>query len=229
MDSKLSGTANTDLVWSWGNFGNTFANGKGLGSVGQMAGSLGLLGSGIGQLMLSGVAGELASAQASAYRLQGQLSSASYRDQGNVAVRNMGIVQQEGLDAATLRYEQLGREIAAQRVTTAGSGIDASSKVVSKAESTSRKNAGWDVEHISKQAKIAADNYNQQAAAAYKNSAFAQIQSEYQARVAEIQGDLADKTAFANGIGGIVGGTLRLLSGAFSGGLGSAGAGNGFP
>ena len=110
------------------------------------------------------------------------------------------LVQQKGLDETTLRYNALGAEIARQRVSAAGSGIDLSSRTVGKAEQTSRANAAWDVTRISRNTKIAADNYNAQAEAAARNSAYAKINGEYQARVAEIQGDLSEKMGLLNGI-----------------------------
>ena len=163
--------------------------------------------SGIGTAMQGGMgigtalaAQDFADVQASAYRWAGEQQAAELRRQGQAAVKNIGIVQQQGLDAATLRYNALGEEIARQRVAAAGSGIDLSSRTVGKAEQTSRKNAAWDVTRISRQTKIAADNWNEQAEAAFRNSAYAQIQGEYQAEVAEIQGRLQKNMGLFSGI-----------------------------
>ena len=164
--------------------------------------------------------------QASAFRWAGQQQAAELRRQGQAAVKNIGIVQQQGLDAATLRYNALGEEIARQRVAAAGSGIDLSSRTVGKAEQTSRKNAAWDVTRISRNTKIAADNWNEQAEAAFRNSAYAQIQGEYQAKVAEIQGDLQKKMGLFSGITQSVLGIAQAGVGGYM--MGSGGSGGGF-
>ena len=188
--------------------------------------------SGIGTAMQGGMsigtalaAPAFADIQASAFRWAGQQQAAELRRQGQAAVRNIGIVQQQGLDAATLRYNALSDEIARQRVSAAGSGIDLSSRTVGKAEQTSRKNAAWDVTRIGRNAKIAADNWNEQAEAAFRNSAYAQIQGEYQAEVAEIQGRLQKNMGLFSGITQSVlgiaqagGGGAMMASGGGSGG-----------
>lgn len=163
--------------------------------------------SGIGTAMQGGMsigsalaAPAFADINASAFRWAGQQQAAELKRQGQAAVKNIGIVQQQGLDAATLRYNALGEEIARQRVAAAGSGIDLSSRTVGKAEQTSRKNAAWDVSRISRNTKISADNWNEQAEAAFRNSAYAQIQGEYQAEVAEIQGRLQKNMGLFSGI-----------------------------
>ena len=198
----------------------------------NLAGLSGML-SGIGTAIQGGIgigsalaAPSFADAQAGVYRWAGQQGAADLRRQGDAAVRNIGIVQQQGLDAATLRYNALGAEIAQQRVAAAGSGIDLSSRTVGKAEQTSRKNAVWDVSRISRNTKIAADNYNAQAEAAYRNSAFAQINGEYQAEVAEIQGDLQKKMGLLSGISQMVLGNLQTAISV--GSMFAGGAGGGF-
>lgn len=190
--------------------------------------------SGIGMSLQGGAqigsalgAREFASIQASAYEFAGRQSAADLKRRGDAAVRNIGIVQQKGLDAATLRYNALGHEIAAQRVAAAGSGIDLSSRTVGKAEETSRRNAAWDVSRISRNTQIAAQNYNEQAEMAYRNSAFAQINGEYQAEVANIQGRLQKNIGLFSGISQAVLGDLQTGIGVtkmFMGG----GAGGGF-
>ena len=178
--------------------------------------------SGIGTAMQGGMgigtalaAPAFADVQASAFRWAGQQQAAELRRQGQAAVKNIGIVQQQGLDAATLRYNALSEEIARQRVAAAGSGIDLSSRTVGKAEQTSRKNAAWDVSRISRQTKIAADNYNDQAEMAYRNSAYAKITGDYQAEVADINGRLQYNIGMANGISQLVSGGLKLAAGGF--------------
>ena len=141
---------------------------------------------------------------ASAARFQGKLSSEDYERQGQAAVRNIGIVQQKGLDETTLRYNALRNEIAAQRVSAAGSGIDLSSRTVGKAEQSSRKAAAWDVSRISERTQIAAQNFNEQAETAYRNSAFATINGEYGAKMAKIQGDLNSDLAEISGKFGMI-------------------------
>ena len=193
--------------------------------------------SGIGTAMQGGMgigsalaAPAFADVQASAYRWAGQQQASELRRQGQAAVKNIGIVQQQGLDAATLRYNALGEEIARQRVAAAGSGIDLSSRTVGKAEQTSRKNAAWDVTRISRNTKIAADNWNEQAEAAFRNSAYAQIQGEYQAEVAEIQGRLQKNMGLFSGITQSALGIAQAWGsgiGIFSGGSGSGGSGSG--
>ena len=141
---------------------------------------------------------------ASDARFQGKLQSEDLARQGESAVKNIGIVQRQGIDSATLRYNALGAEIARQRVSAAGSGIDLSSNAVSKVEQASRRNAAWDVSRISRNTKIAADNYNAQAEMAFRNSAFAQINSEYAAKQAEIQGELNSSLAEISGKFGMI-------------------------
>lgn len=141
---------------------------------------------------------------ASDARFQGKLQSEDLARQGESAVKNIGIVQQQGIDSATLRYNALGAEVARQRVAAAGSGIDLSSNAVGKAEQASRRNAAWDVSRISRNAKIAADNYNAQAEMAFRNSAFARINGEYAARQAEIQGELGSSLAEISGKFGMI-------------------------
>ena len=196
-------------------------------------GALGGLLGGVGQAMQGGIqigtalaAGDFAANQASAFRWAGQQQAAELKRQGQAAVKNIGIVQQQGLDAATLRYNALGEEIARQRVAAAGSGIDLSSRTVGKAEQTSRKNAAWDVTRISRNTKIAADNWNEQAEAAFRNSAYAQIQGEYQAKVAEIQGDLQKNMGLFSGITQSVLGIAQAGVGGYM--MGSGGKGGGF-
>lgn len=196
-------------------------------------GGAGTVLSGIGTSMQGGVgigsalgAREFASIQASAYEFAGRQGAADLKRQGDAAVRNIGIAQQKGLDAATLRYNALGNEIAAQRVAAAGSGIDLSSRTVGKAEETSRRNAAWDVSRISRSTKIAADNYNEQAEAAYRNSAYAQINGEYQAEVAEIQGRLQKNIGLFSGITQAVLGDLQMVAGGAM--MYNGGAGGGF-
>ncbi len=141
---------------------------------------------------------------ASAARFQGKLSAEDYARQGQAAVRNIGIVQQKGLDETTLRYNALRNEIAAQRVSAAGSGIDLSSRTVGKAEQSSRKAAAWDVSRIGERTQIAAQNFNEQAETAYRNSAFATINGEYAAQMAKIQGDLNSDLAEISGKFGMI-------------------------
>ena len=198
-------------------------------------GALGGLLGGVGQAMQGGIqvgtalaAGDFAANQASAYRWAGQQSAADLQRQGQAAVKNIGIVQQQGLDAATLRYNALGEVISRQRVAAAGSGIDLSSRTVGKAEQTSRKNAAWDVSRISRQTKIAADNWNEQAEAASRNSAYAKINGEYQAKVAEIQGDLSETMGLLSGITSWSLGLARIgvgIGGVYSGGNSGSGFG----
>lgn len=162
-----------------------------------------------------------ADAMSSAYRAQGELAardaafqgqflSVDLRRQGDAAVKNIGIVQQQGLDAATLRYNALGNEIARQRVSAAGSGIDLSSRTVGKAEETSRRNAAWDVSRISRSTKISADNLNEQAEMAYKNSAFATVSADYQGKMAKIQGDMNADLAEISGTFGMIRGGINM-------------------
>ena len=161
----------------------------------------------------------LSSAYASQARLaasdalfQGKMQAADYRRAGDAAVKNIGIVQKQGMDSATLRYNALNAEVAAQRVSAAGSGIDLSSRTVGKAEQTSRRNAAWDVSRISERTKIAADNYNDQAEMAYRNSAFAQIAGDYGAKMAKIQGDMNSELAEISGKFGMIRGGLNTIT-----------------
>ena len=165
-----------------------------------------------------------ADVQASAYRWAGAQQAAELRRQGDAAVKNIGIVQQQGLDRTTLRYGALRGEIAAQRVAAAASGIDLSSRTVGKVEQTSRRNAAWDVARISRNTKIAADNYNAQAEAAYRNSAYAQITADYQAEVAKIQGNLQRNMGMLSGISSFVFGSMQAgVGGAMMAGGGGGG------
>ena len=187
--------------------------------------------SGVGTAMSGGfslgsalAAPAFAANQASAYRWAGEQQAADLERQAQAAVRNIGIVQQKGLDETTLRYNALGAEIARQRVSAAGSGVDLSSRTVGKAERTSRANAAWDVSRIRRNTKIAADNYNAQAEAAARNSAYAKINGEYQARVAEIQGDLQKTMGMWSSITQMTLGSAQWMS-AVSGGSTGGGFG----
>lgn len=175
------------------------------------------IGSGIGMITTALQADAMSSAYqrqarmaASASRFEGELAAGDYRRAGDAAVKNIGIVQQQGLDSTTLRYNALNAEIAAQRVSAAGSGIDLSSRTVGKAEQTARKSAAWDVSRISEKTKTAADNYNTQAEMAYRNSAFAQINGEYGAQMAKIHGDLNSSLAEISGKFGLIRGGLNV-------------------
>lgn len=179
---------------------------------GVIGGAQGFAQGGIG-IFNALTARQMADTQASAYRFAGEQSAADLKRQGDAAVKNIGIVQQQGLDSATLRYNALGEEIARQRVGWSGSGIDLSSRTVGKAEQTSRKNAAWDVARIGRQTKIAADNWNDQAEMAYRNSAYAKIAGDYQAELAEINGRMQKNI-------GIFGGIMNMIPGAAMLGVG---------
>jgi len=193
-------------------------NGKSgyFGSFSQLGGSLGQAMSGGASIGLALTAGANADVQASAYRWQGRQSAASLRKAGDNAVRNAGLAQKQGMDATTLRYEALGREISNQRVSTAGSGIDLSSKTAAKAAETSRINARSDITRISENTKTVTDNYALQAEEAYKNSAYAQIAGEYQAKVAQIQGDYQQFMGLLQGIPGAILGDIGLFGGGYA-------------
>lgn len=137
-------------------------------------------------------------------RLQGQLQSEDLRTAGDTAVRNIGIIQKQGMDASVIRLGALGREIAMQRVTAAGSGIDVGSRTVRKAAETSRTNASWDVARIGESTKIAADNLNAQAETAYRNSAYATVNADYFAKQAKVNSRLQARSAKINGTAGML-------------------------
>ena len=226
QDSGLGGASGGgmfDTLKGWGASAAGFLKSD-AGSL-MLGGVTDLFGGGLG-IWNAGTNRMYSDMQSSAYRFAGEQSAADLKRQGDAAVKNIGIVQQQGLDAATLRYNALGEEIARQRVAAAGSGIDLSSRTVGKAEQTSRKNAAWDVTRISRNTKIAADNWNEQAEAAFRNSAYAQIQGEYQARVAEIQGDLQKKMGLFSGITQSALGIAQAGVGGYM--MGSGGSGGGF-
>ena len=207
-----SGGGMFDTLKGWGASAAGFLSGD-AGSL-MLSGGIDLFKGGLG-IWNAGTSRMYSDMQSSAYRFAGEQSAADLKRQGDAAVKNIGIVQQHGLDAATSRYNALGEEIARQRVAAAGSGIDLSSRTVGKAEQTSRKNAAWDVSRISRQTKIAADNYNDQAEMAYRNSAYAKITGDYQAEVADINGRLQYNIGMANGISQMISGGLKLGAGAF--------------
>ena len=188
--------------------GGSGAGGGGIGGVQYfgkaLVGGLDMWNTALQSDFLSSAYQQQAQMAASDALFQGTMQAGDYRRAGDAAVKNIGIVQQQGLDSSTLRYNALNAEIAAQRVSAAGSGIDLSSRTVGKAEQTSRKNAAWDVSRISEKTKIAADNYNAQAEMAYRNSAFAQINGEYAAQQAQIQGDLNSSLAEISGKFGMI-------------------------
>ena len=212
QDGAASGGGMFDTLKGWGASAAGFLKSD-AGSL-MLGGATDLFKGGIG-IWNAGTNRMYSDMQASAYRFAGQQQAADLKRQGDAAVKNIGIVQRQGLDAATLRYNALGEEIARQRVAAAGSGIDLSSRTVGKAEQTSRRNAAWDVSRISRQTKIAADNYNDQAEMAYRNSAYAKITGDYQAKVADINGDLQYTIGMANGISQLVSGGLKLAAGGF--------------
>ena len=221
----------SDNWFSWSGLGKSMLGARGgsgegsggLNGVQFFAGSAASLANGLTSVFQ---AGTMASAYESQARLaagdalfQGQMQAGDYRRAGDAAVKNIGIVQKQGMDSATLRYNALNAEIAAQRVSAAGSGIDLSSRTVGKAEQTSRKNAAWDVSRISEKTKISADNYNAQAEMSFRNSAFAQINGEYGAQMAKIQGDLNSSLAEISGKFGLIRGGINAAYGAVKGGF----------
>jgi len=149
---------------------------------------------------------------ASAALFQGAIAAADYRQAGDTAVKNIGIVQREAADATTLRYNALQKEVSAQRVAAAGSGIDLSSRTVGKAEQSSRAAANWDVTRINATAKNRADSLNQQAEMAYRNSAFATINAEYQAETAKIMGDYQSELAGISGKFGMIKSGINMVN-----------------
>lgn len=207
-----------DANWSWNSwYSNQGAAGSLFGMYGGNDGGLNGVGY-FGKALANGIEAYTfmadADAMASAYRtqgrisamdarLQGRLQSEDLRAAGDTALRNVGVVQKQGMDASVMRLGALGREIARQRVTAAGSGIDVGSRTVRKAAETSRANASWDVARIGESTKMAADNLNAQAETAYRNSAYAMINADYAAKQAQINSHLMAKSAEINGQAGM--------------------------
>ena len=99
--------------------------------------------------------------------------------------QNHGLIQSDAMRSAALRYDAISREIASQRVSSAGSGLDLSSSTLAKAEESSRKFADSDVVAIAERAKVEGDNITRAAKEAMLESAYAQINGRYQARIAK--------------------------------------------
>lgn len=171
-----------------------------------------------------------ARSKASALRWQGRQQQKALREQGKLLAWNAGEAQREGREAAALRYDALEREIAAQRVHAAGSGIDMSSDVAARAERSSRKAAAQDVEKMERSAYYRALNYNRGAQNAFFNADQARIQGDLQAKIAKINGNMSMITGLIKGINQVGMGYLQMFSGGMMGGgtgFGTGGAGGG--
>ena len=184
-------------------------------------------GADIGDALVSPYA---ARSKASALRWQGRQQQKALREQGKLLAWNAGEAQREGREAAALRYDALGREIAAQRVHAAGSGIDMSSDVAARAERSSRKAAAQDVDKMARSAYYRALNYNRGAQNAFFNADQARIQGDLQAKIAKINGNMSMITGLIKGINQVGMGYLQMFSGGMMGGgtgFGTGGAGGG--
>ena len=184
-------------------------------------------GADIGDAMVSPYA---ARSKASALRWQGRQQQKALREQGKLLAWNAGEAQREGLEAAALRYDALGREIAAQRVRAAGSGIDMSSDVAARAERSSRKAAAQDVDKMARSAYYRALNYNRGAQNAFFNADQARIQGDLQAKIAKANGWANFGIGLAKGTAKQFFATMGLCAAPTVGGgtgFGTGGAGGG--
>lgn len=126
--------------------------------------------------------------QASAFKWQGRFSEKEQTRQGEQIAQGVGDIQRQGLDRAVLRYNALAREIGEQRSRGAGTGIDLSSDVVSRAEHSSRRAAAWDVGKIAEQTRQSANEQSLRAMSAFASAAYSRIQGDYQAKLARNRG-----------------------------------------
>lgn len=143
---------------------------------------------------------------ASAYSKR--VSAAGLEDQAKMHMFNAGEIQRQGWDRAALRYDELRREISRQRVTAAGSGIDLSSRTVSRAETSSRVGARWDVDQYSRTAQA---------------KSFAEVRNAMNARINSAYARAEAKFAKAAGNAGTINGVIGALGRAAGGIAGSIG------
>jgi len=160
---------------------------------------------------LSDSIGSYAASGAKAF--SARMGARGYDEQARMHARNVGAVQLETNDRIALRYDALMREISRQRVTAAGSGIDLSSRVVSRAETSSRAGARWDVDRISRTGQAQAYAENRNALAARKSSIWARAE----ARMAQNAGNAGLVNGIVGGLGRLAGGVALSFAGAYAG------------
>jgi len=160
---------------------------------------------------LSDAIGQYAASSAKSFT--SKMSARGYEEQAKMHARNVGAIQLETNDRIALRYDALKREISQQRVTAAGSGIDLSSRVVSRAETSSRLGARWDVDRIAKTGQARAYAENRNALAARKSSLWARAE----ARIAENNGNYGLANGIIGSIGRLSGGVALSFGNAYTG------------
>ena len=120
--------------------------------------------------------------------------AAAYKEDAASYMATAGDYQQEGLDQAFLRYQQLNEDVGRIRATAAGSGIDMSSDIVRRVDAQTRQNAAYDVNKIGQNAANKSQSAVYQARNALINSAYATANGEIAKINADAQGEAYDMT-----------------------------------
>ncbi len=167
--------------------------------------------------------------QAAGAEQQGALSQWSYDQQAKAYAQDAlsysataGEYQQEGLDQAFLRYQQLNEDVGRIRTAAAGSGIDMSSDVVRRVDAQTRQNAAYDVNKIGRNAANKSQSAISQARNAMVQSAYATANGQIayangvaQAKAYRAQQQYAEDMAWLNLVSGTVEATVNGITTAF--------------
>lgn len=167
--------------------------------------------------------------QAAGAEQQGALSQWSYDQQAKAYAQDAlsysataGEYQQEGLDQAFLRYQQLNEDVGRIRTAAAGSGIDMSSDVVRRVDAQTRQNAAYDVNKIGRNAANKSQSAISQARNAMVQSAYATANGQIayangvaQAKAYRAQQQYASDMAWLNLVSGTVEATVNGITTAF--------------
>lgn len=148
--------------------------------------------------------------------------AAAYKEDAASYMATAGDYQQEGLDQAFLRYQQLNEDVGRIRATAAGSGVDLSSDVVRRVDAQTRQNAAYDVNKIGQNAANKAQSAVYQARNALVNSAYATANGKIayyngiaQADAYRNQQNLGTKLAWTNLVSGVAQSTLSGVKTAY--------------
>ena len=148
--------------------------------------------------------------------------AAAYKEDAASYMATAGDYQQEGLDQAFLRYQQLNEDVGRIRTAAAGSGIDMSSDVVRRVDAQTRQNAAYDVNKIGRNAANKSQSAVYQARNALINSAYATANGKIayyngiaQADAYRNQQNLGTKMAWANLVSGTANSALSGVKTAY--------------
>ena len=137
--------------------------------------------------------------------------AAAYKEDAASYMATAGDYQQEGLDQAFLRYQQLNEDVGRIRTNAAGSGIDMSSDVVRRVDAQTRQNAAYDVNKIGRNAANKSQSAISQARNAMVQSAYATANGQIayangvaQAKAYRAQQQYANDMAWINLVSGAI-------------------------